>query len=157
VTREAEERAATLDAAALADHRRLKRTFRLTTLLVALAGVAWVYEGDLVGALLARQGLADAEIPREFSLKNWTPAFWPSGEPVIVSFQVNRQYNPRFAADGGWSELRGMVVATADDGAHASYPSKLGWPTLLSTAVPQRSLLRSPRTSTLPHGSATPD
>ncbi|HEY8503573.1 MAG TPA: hypothetical protein VIL46_03255 [Gemmataceae bacterium] len=71
-----------------ADHRRLRWSAWVggPALLAALA--ALLLAPETVSALLARQTLRDAEIPRSVVLENRTPRLWPSGEGVTLRYAV---------------------------------------------------------------------
>lgn len=88
VTREAEEMAAQHRLTSLADAKKVKWTAALLLpLLLAVSGFA-AARPELFAALLARQAMIPAEIPRLVKVKNVTPELWPSGDEVELRFEV---------------------------------------------------------------------
>lgn len=109
-TRETEAQIRPLKLAELADTSRLRWSGRLSLGVLAVIGVALLMTGPETLAVLARrQFLADVPIPRSISLVSVTPEVWPSGETVILRFQVQREPTP-----WGWPS-RGRVRLYFDD------------------------------------------
>ena len=89
VAREAEQHSAALDFAAVADHGRLRRAAVTLAPVLVLTAVLFLLLPDLCNVLLARQLMADVEIPRSVYLE---PVVWdevrPAGEKVTLQFRV---------------------------------------------------------------------
>lgn len=89
VTREAETQSTSLDFAAVADHRRLRRAAQVLLPAVALATLVIVLSPSLLGVLLARQFLADWEIPHSVMIESLKlDQVRPAGEKVTLQFRV---------------------------------------------------------------------
>jgi hypothetical protein len=131
VTREAGELSARHDLAGLAERWRLGRAAALLLPLAVLAGGFVAWKPALTSALLARQCLLDADIPRSVALANETPELWPSGDEVTVRFRVTGAYREdsvgtvRVTPDGQPAESYPLAFdARADDGS-AAFVAKL--------------------------------
>ncbi len=99
-----------------ADHRRLYWAAWTVGPPLLLALSALVIWPELTTTLLARQFLADREIPRSILLIDQTPYRWPSGSEVILEYQViDRTGTLR-------PELQGQVEVTPKDGIADRYP-----------------------------------
>lgn len=88
VTQEAEQQAAQLDFAQVADHRRLKWSLLLLLPLALAAALVCCFWLETARVLLARQFLADVAIPRSTRLENLTRRTWPGAEEVTLTFHV---------------------------------------------------------------------
>jgi hypothetical protein len=93
VTREAEDRAAEVAFADLSDGRRWKWGLALVVPIVILAITCLVAAPHVTLVLVARQFLADREIPRNVALRGVSPVIWPSGEEVELQFEVVTERN----------------------------------------------------------------
>lgn len=89
VTRDAEEQTARTPVTTVADHRRLQWAGLLTLGAVIVAGGCLLLFPATATALLARQWLADVEVPRSVMLDNATAEVWPSGDEVILRYRVS--------------------------------------------------------------------
>src|SRR5262249_27887875 len=92
VTRQAEEHAATVTFGKLADHSRLERATKLVMVAGSILGVMLLLWYPTIAALVARQFLADREIPRSVALVSDTRKVWPAGEDVTLRFVVNASH-----------------------------------------------------------------
>ncbi len=118
VVTQAEEQTRDLDFARFADNRRLKWTLALFVPVILTATVACASWPELIQALLQRQALVDAAIPRSVHLENITDEVWPIGETIELQFQVTGD---------GWSEdsVGEVKVSSTDGGRSESYPLTL--------------------------------
>lgn len=117
VTREAERQTERIDFAGLADHRRLKWSLLAAGPVVLLGLVLLALWPQLSLALLARQFLADREIPRSITLASLTPEVLPSGEKVKLRFKASGKDVDKAA---------GYVTVRPDDSFADQYPLVLG-------------------------------
>ncbi|HEV3116075.1 MAG TPA: hypothetical protein VGY58_03425, partial [Gemmataceae bacterium] len=133
MTREAEAQTAGIDFRRLADHRRL-RWSAVTAAPIALAiGIALLCWPATIEALLARQFLADREIPRSVHLESVSRELvWPAGEDVELRFyatgpslsgQVLGQV--RINPDGQASERYPMVLEEISSTGTATYVARV--------------------------------
>lgn len=104
VTREAERQADELTFASLAEHHRLTRGMAILVPALLLAALPFVLWPNIALALLARQGLAEVEVPRSVYLESQTAAVWPAGEKVQVIYRVT--------GPGVRDDLAGQVTVT---------------------------------------------
>jgi hypothetical protein len=88
VTREAEQQAEHLQFTDLCDRRRWKWGLGLMLPVLAVAALLALAAGSVTHVLLARQFLADREIPRNLALRSISARVWPSGELVELDFEV---------------------------------------------------------------------
>jgi hypothetical protein len=114
VTREAEEQATAADWAALVDRRPWKWSGGVIGATVLVWGVFLLGWPALASALLARQLLADVEVPRSVALANQTREVWPSGEEVVIRYTAT--------GPGVREDLEGEVVLQPEDQPAESYP-----------------------------------
>jgi hypothetical protein len=113
VTRETERLVQGVNFPAVADHRRLMWAASLGLPLALVVAIPFLFFPDTTRALLARQLLAEVEIPRSIYLRPDTPEIWPSGEEVVLRFRV-----------WGWGlspSLRGEAFVQPDYGPRESY------------------------------------
>ncbi len=89
VTREAEQMSARRNLASLAKPDRLLWAMVVVVPLMLFALLALLAAPQLVMALLKRQLLLSAEIPRKFQLANETKPLWPSGDEVEIRIAVD--------------------------------------------------------------------
>jgi hypothetical protein len=94
VTRQAEEHAAQVNFGKLADHSRLERATKLAMVAGSVLLITLVFWHQTIAALVARQFLADREIPRSIALESVTRSVWPSGEEVVLRFRVRGALHP---------------------------------------------------------------
>lgn len=102
VTRQAEEQAARTDLRSRLDPRPLRRGAGLGAAAAAFAVAVFAAAPETSRALLARQFLADREIPRSVTLA--APAdriVWPAGEELVLRFRARGR--------ASWEGLRGRV------------------------------------------------
>ncbi len=88
IDRQAEEQASQLDFRQLLDRRRLRRGLGLAAGVAVPCLLFFIMQPDLATALVARQFLADREIPRSLSIVAVGPEVWPAGEGVDLRFRV---------------------------------------------------------------------
>ena len=88
VTREAEQLSSRKNLASLANPKRLLWALLLVIPPILFAGIAALAAPQLVTALLTRQLLMSAEIPRRFHLENETKPLWPSGDEAEIRIAV---------------------------------------------------------------------
>jgi hypothetical protein len=114
VTAEAEQRAARLRFTQVADHRRLRWSAYVAIPVLLIGGLAFALWPQTVSALLARQLLADQEIPRSVYLASFDPDVWyrPAGEEVILRFR---------ATGPAAAEAEEGVVRITPEGQEAEY------------------------------------
>ena len=93
VTREAGALAARHDLAKLAETDRLRRAAIVLAPLAFFVLALFAFNTKLVVALLTRQCLLPADIPRSVALENDTAKLWPSGDPVRLAFRVSGKFN----------------------------------------------------------------
>ncbi len=106
VTREAETLSAKHNLIRLADSRRIEWALILFVPLFLVLGLFIAFRPTLVGALLRRQALMNAEIPRSVKLINQTRPLQPSGDAVTL----------KFLAEGAFQEdSRGWVVIVPEN------------------------------------------
>jgi hypothetical protein len=115
MTREAEDQCRRLSFAGFADHRRLRRGAILLAPLILVMAILAIACPATAWALLQRQALLDVEIPRDITVWSETPAVWPSGEEVLLSFRAS---GPEAA------ERTGSVRITTRDGSNFTLPLK---------------------------------
>lgn len=119
VTNEAVARTKDLDFAAVADGRRLGWALLVLLPVLLLFGGAWLLWSDVMTALVARQFLADLEVPRTIAMENITREVWPSGDKAKLEIQV-RSKNPLP------DDLEGLAVVRIDEGGlRDEYPLRL--------------------------------
>ncbi|MFO0809630.1 MAG: hypothetical protein U0746_13480 [Gemmataceae bacterium] len=94
VTQEAEDDAKRRSFAALTDHKRLWNALGLLSVVGLFGGATWAVGSETVRTLLARQGLAAVEVPRQFSLRNETNEVWPAGEEVTLRLEIEGPHPP---------------------------------------------------------------
>ncbi len=92
VTREAVALAARHDLAKLAETDRLRRAAIVLAPLALVALAIFAFNPKLVLALVARQCLLPADIPRSVALVPDTAKLWPSGDPVRLTFRVSGKF-----------------------------------------------------------------
>jgi hypothetical protein len=113
VTREAGEMAARHDLLRLVDYQPLHRAaFVLAPVLFAVAGFV-ALKPDLAFALLKRQALLGADIPRSVWLENATQPVWPNGAEVLIRVKVGGRVDP---------EREGTVYVTPKGQPTDKYP-----------------------------------
>ena len=93
VTREAEKEASRSRFAVVADHRRFLWSIVLAAPVFLLFTVPILAFYDVSFVLLARQALADVEIPRSVKLAGNSPAVWPVGDTIPIRFRVTGEYD----------------------------------------------------------------
>src|SRR5438445_11578466 len=129
VTQEAEAQTAGIDLRRLVDHRRL-RWSAVTAAPVALAiGAALLCWPATVEALLARQFLADRDIPRSVRLQSINRELvWPAGEEVELRFHATgpslsgqMQGQVRIDPEGQASERYPLVLEEISSTGAATY------------------------------------
>ncbi|MCI0376806.1 MAG: hypothetical protein L0215_04320 [Gemmataceae bacterium] len=114
VTKEAVARAEQIDFAKVADPRWLRRGLAFAGPALAFAALAFLLWPSVVGTLVARQFLADVDIPRNVAIAPVdSAAVWPSGEKGQLRFRVAGQDLDRYA---------GEVVVRPDGGAADRFP-----------------------------------
>jgi hypothetical protein len=113
VTHETERFVEHVNFPAVADHRRLTWTAALGLPVALVIAVPLLLFPDTTRALLARQLLADVEIPRSIYLAPATVEVWPSGEEVVLRFRV--------WGHGLASDVRGLAFIEPDYGPTESY------------------------------------
>jgi hypothetical protein len=115
-TNEAEQMAAATDFARFADHERLKKSAWVVAPVLVVAALAFALWPRTVQALLARQLLADREIPRSVHLASAkAEAVWPAGEANVLRFRVT--------GEGVAKDLHGELRIDPDNGLPSeSYP-----------------------------------
>lgn len=113
VTHEAEVQARQAAFAALADHRRLAWSAGLAAPVLASALLILVLV-PLAPILLARQFLADLEVPRNVHVESISRTVWPSGERVVLEFRATGE-----AID---EHLQGEVVLDPVGQSRVRYP-----------------------------------
>lgn len=108
LTREAEVLAERMRFEDLADRRRLQWSLGLLTPFALVFLALFVLWPQVVVALIARQFLAEREIPRSVTLEDVSRPVWPRGEEVTLAF--------RATGLGVTEELTGEVRITPDEG-----------------------------------------
>ncbi len=103
VTREAVTLATRHDFTKLAETSRLHRAFYVLSPLLLLILGLFAYDSKLFLALLKRQCLLPADIPRSVSLVNDTRQLWPSGDAVKLRFRVSGKFT---------EQSKGTVIVT---------------------------------------------
>jgi len=103
VTREAEEMSARKRLSSLANPNRLYFAFAVVIPILLFAAVAAIAAPQLVAALLKRQCLLSAEIPKRFKVTNDTKPVWPSGDEAEIRIAVN---GPVSANTTGYVDVR---------------------------------------------------
>lgn len=88
VTKEAEEQAERVHFAQVADSRRLKWSAATLLPVLAIVVIPLLLWPRLGFTLLARQFLADADIPRNVTIETTADPVYPSGEKVKLTFKV---------------------------------------------------------------------
>jgi len=88
VTAEAEQEANRIPFASLADHRRVKWSGLVAGPILLVALACLLLWPALALSLLARQLLADVQIPRSVTIASLTQEVWPNGEKVVLRFQA---------------------------------------------------------------------
>ena len=127
VTREAEEMAARHRLVALADPKKLKWAAALLLPVLLAAGGFAAALPELFTALLARQALVPAEVPRLVKVTNVTPELWPSGDEVELRFEV--------AGPVPDDAVGTALVVNDESGPAETYPVTLKERTEATTAV----------------------
>ncbi|MBL8795516.1 MAG: hypothetical protein JNM56_16545 [Planctomycetia bacterium] len=118
LTKETEGQIAGLNFASLADHRRLNWALQLGLVVVLLAGGIFLFARETAAILLARQFLADREIPRSVELKSDNAtAYYPSGEEVVLNFRVKKRSGVDLKRG-----VDGWLSVYPDDAPRESYP-----------------------------------
>jgi len=92
VTREAEKRAAGVGFASVADHRRLKWAVFVLTPIVLLVLIPLAVWPGVSFALLARQTLAEVEIPRSVYLESISAEVWPMNESIKIRYRITGEW-----------------------------------------------------------------
>jgi hypothetical protein len=98
VTRQAEDRTGAVNFASLADHRRLRWSVGLLTPVILAGGLLLLLWPETVQALLARQFMAERDIPRSVQLESEQhERVCPASEEVVLRFRVrgNLATSPR--------------------------------------------------------------
>ncbi|HWE37038.1 MAG TPA: hypothetical protein VG406_10765 [Isosphaeraceae bacterium] len=108
VTRATDADAAGLEPGQLLDGRRYDRALMLAAAIVLLAGLVADRRPATTRALLARQALADVEIPRSLRLEGIGPRVGVAGEEVVVRV--------RASGPGVRDRLRGRLRIEPDEG-----------------------------------------
>ncbi len=136
VTRQAEEEAARLQFASVVDRRRFFWSALLAVPLLAMVLVPLALWPATSRALLLRQLLSDADIPRTIQIASTTPEVWPSGEKVTLTFQVVGQ------EDEALAQAEGEVFVYPRGLPRESYPLKpqAGRPQIYSVDMPPSSV-----------------
>jgi hypothetical protein len=111
VTRETERMAQGIDFPSVADHRRLRWSAALAAPVLLGGALLVLLVPATALALLARQMLADVDVPRSVYLESVTKEIWPSGEEVVLRFRVRGE---SLAPD-----LRGEAEIYPEDGGPA--------------------------------------
>jgi hypothetical protein len=93
VTREAGEMAANHRLTRLVDYRRFRWALTVLIPVGLVTGLFAVLAPDTFRALLLRQALFDAEIPRSVHLTNVTKPLWPSGDEVVIRFEATGRFH----------------------------------------------------------------
>lgn len=118
VTRQAEERATASDFAVEVDLQRVKKGALLAGGVLAAVAILFLAVPDTAGALLARQFLADIDIPRSVRLEAViAEQVWPSGEEGVLRFRAAGAV----AAD----DLAGEVTIDPEDRPSETWPMVL--------------------------------
>jgi len=105
VTRQAEERAGRTDFTSRFDSTRLKRSAAIAAAVAAVLAIFALAAPETTVALLARQFLADREIPRSVAVEAEVPSqVRPSGEEVKLRFRATGEV--AFESIGGSVEIR---------------------------------------------------
>jgi hypothetical protein len=118
VTRRAENDAAGMSFADLADRRRLRWSLWLAIPVLLAGALPVVLSPRTVWALLARQLLVDRDIPRSIHLESQTAeAVWPAGEEGLLRFRVSGEPLP--------DDLQGQVRLDPEGLPSESYPLTL--------------------------------
>jgi len=114
-TVQAEEQAAKENFTRLADHRRLERCFQLLFGVILIGAPLLIFAFDLVAVLVARQFLADRDIPRSVSIAAAADRqVAPAGEEVALRFVVR--------GPGLGSDTEGEVRIEPRDAPAETYP-----------------------------------
>ena len=114
LTREAEDISARHDFARLADRRRLFWSgYAVLPTLLLVGGMIAFFGPTVLGVLLQRQMLADADIPRSVQLVSVTKPLWPSGDEVELRYEVTGPVDP---------ETAGTVRVEPDNQRADTYP-----------------------------------
>jgi hypothetical protein len=133
VTREAERETASLDVRHVADHRRLKWSALLAgPLALGIAVVLYCWPATMQ-ALLARQFLAERDIPRSVYLESVSRELvWPSGEEVLLrcratgaSLTDQLHGEIRIDLDGQPSERYPLVAEAVNSAAEATFVARV--------------------------------
>src|SRR5260370_1477583 len=91
VTREAEKETQRAGGfSQVADHSRLKWTAFVLTPTVMLVALPFAIWPGICFALLARQALADVEVPHSVTLVTVSQEYWPIGEKIKLYIRVTR-------------------------------------------------------------------
>jgi hypothetical protein len=118
VTRQAEERAGALDFASKVDVSRVKKGLGLLAGVAAVAALLGATSPRTVSALLARQLLADRDIPRSVSLQSEAARkVHPTGEELVLRFRARGRVS--------WERAGGRVRIHPDARPAESYPLRL--------------------------------
>jgi hypothetical protein len=115
VTRQAEEMADRLDFAGKVDLGRLKKGAGLVGAVAAVALIFFLASPETTPVLLARQFLADRDIPRSVSLEAENARrVWPRGEEVVLRFRAK--------SARALESMSGRVRLYPDDRPSEDYP-----------------------------------
>jgi hypothetical protein len=133
VTREAERETVALDFRGIADHRRLKWSALVAAPLALAIAIILVCWPTTVQPLLARQFLAERDIPRSVYLESVSRELvWPSGEEVLLRFRATGASltdqlhgEVRIDPDGQASERYPLIAETLSSSAEASFVARV--------------------------------
>ncbi|MCI0680863.1 MAG: hypothetical protein L0Y71_02065 [Gemmataceae bacterium] len=116
VTREAEAQTTDIDFAALADHGRLRRAVQILAPALVVVVLAVALAPNLIGILVARQLLADVDIPHSVAIEPFKlDDVRPAGEKLTLQFRVRSAEE----LDPGWV---GGVFVTPQGQPRDRYP-----------------------------------
>ena len=132
-TAQAEEMAAKRSFASLADHSRMERVCQMLFGIILVAAPLLIFAFDLVAVLVARQFLADRDIPRSVSIAavaNHQVA--PAGEEVELQFLVrgpglgsDTEGEVKIEPKGAPAETYPLVFAHRNSNGDAVYTTKV--------------------------------
>lgn len=131
VTKEAGQLAARHDLLRLVDYRRLTWAAGVLAPVVVVLGLFAALKPDLAWALVQRQFLIDAEIPRSVRLENQTQDVWPSGAEVTIRYRVTGKFDPersgtvRVSPEGQPTDDYALQFEKENADGSASYTAKL--------------------------------
>jgi hypothetical protein len=116
VSTEAEAMAKKHTLAALAKPQRLYRAAGLMLVPLVVFGVALLAFPKTAQALLLRQCLIDADIPKSVTIENASPTVWPSGDDVILTFKATGPVTERSKG-----RVRAWVPGKSEETAEVAY------------------------------------